>query len=46
MVWPRRSMTEDLLRQAQDQLSPADYERAWKEGERLTLEEIVEFAGS
>lgn len=41
MVWPRRTLTEELLRQTQDHLSATDYERAWNEGERMTLEEIV-----
>ena len=42
MVWPRRSITEELLRRTQDHLSSTDYEHAWSEGERLTLEEIVD----
>lgn len=46
MVWPRRSMTEELLRRTQHHLSAADYERAWKAGERLTLREIVSFGGA
>ncbi len=45
MVWPRRSMTEELLRRRQSHLSAADYEHAWKEGERLTLEEVVNLTG-
>lgn len=42
MVWPRRPLTADLLRQTQDHLGAAEYERAWRDGERLTLEEVVE----
>ncbi|MET0703112.1 MAG: BTAD domain-containing putative transcriptional regulator [Mycobacterium sp.] len=46
MVWPRRELSQDLLRKAQSRLSPTDYERAWKAGERLTLEEIVQITRS
>lgn len=42
MVWPRRSLTEELLRRTQDHLSATDYETAWKDGERLTLDEIAD----
>ena len=42
MVWPRRPLTLDLLALTRRHLDPADYERAWQEGERLSLADIVE----
>jgi hypothetical protein len=45
MVWPRRPLTEELLRKTQDHLGAAAYERAWTEGERLTLDEVADLAG-
>ena len=42
MVWPRRPLTLDLLALTRRHLDPADYERAWQEGERLSLADVVE----
>jgi predicted ATPase/DNA-binding SARP family transcriptional activator len=45
MVWPRRSITRQLLQQTRSQLSADDYEHAWREGEHLSLEEISRAPG-
>lgn len=41
MPWPRRTLTDQLLALTRDNLSPGDYERAWQDGERLTMTDIV-----
>jgi hypothetical protein len=45
MVWPRRSITRQLLQQTRSQLSADDYEHAWREGEHLSLEKISRAPG-
>jgi len=42
MRWPRWPVTHDLIAATRDHLSPADYQRASREGEQLTLKDIVE----
>lgn len=37
MVWPRRDLTEQLLTMTRSYLSRADFERAWQDGERLSV---------
>jgi hypothetical protein len=41
IVWPRRPLTLQLLDLTRRRLGRTDYERAWQEGERLTLPDIV-----
>lgn len=41
MVWPNREETRALMAATRDQLSCADYERAWQEGTGMTLSELV-----
>ena len=41
MPWPRRTLTGELMTTTQDYLSRADYERAWRDGEQLTIPEIA-----
>ena len=41
MPWPRRPLTNQLLALTRENLSPADYERAWQDGERLTMADIA-----
>lgn len=41
MVWPRRPLTQQLLDRTRDHLDPAEFDRAWREGERLTMGEMV-----
>ena len=41
MPWPRRTLTGELMTATQDYLSRADYERAWRDGEQLTIAEIA-----
>ena len=41
MPWPRRPLTDQLLALTRDNLSPRDYERAWQDGERLTIADIA-----
>jgi predicted ATPase/DNA-binding SARP family transcriptional activator len=41
MPWPRRPLSQELMTTTRDYLSRADYERAWHDGERLTMSEVV-----
>ncbi|MBV9923298.1 MAG: hypothetical protein JOY78_20955, partial [Pseudonocardia sp.] len=41
MVWPRRQITHELLDRTRERLGRADYERAWQEGERLSVTDIL-----
>ena len=41
MDWPNRTWTRELLALTRDKLSRADYERAWREGERLTVADVI-----
>lgn len=41
MPWPRRARSAELMAATADYLSRADYERAWQDGERLTIQEIA-----
>ena len=45
MVWPNREHTHGLLALTRDKLSRADYERAWQEGEQLSLADLVGDSG-
>jgi len=45
MPWPRRPLTEQLLALTRENLSPGDYERAWQDGERLTMADIIGRSG-
>jgi hypothetical protein len=38
--WPRRALTARLLREVQATLAPADFEKAYQAGERLTLVDL------
>jgi len=44
MPWPRRPLSQELMTATQDYLSRADYERAWHDGERLTMSDVVGFS--
>ena len=46
MVWPRRELTRRLLDLTRSRLGPVDYERAWQEGERLSMVDIVQLDGA
>lgn len=40
LVWPNREHTSALLAMTRDQLGRVDYERAWQEGEKLSVAEL------
>jgi predicted ATPase/DNA-binding SARP family transcriptional activator len=42
MVWPRRELTLKLLEVTREQLTDDDFERAWQDGERQTLQDVVD----
>ena len=42
MVWPRRQLTLELLDVTREHLSSNDFERAWQDGEQLTLQDVVD----
>ena len=42
MVWPRRPLTQQLLDLTRSRLDPTDFRRAWQEGERLSLSDLVQ----
>ena len=42
MVRPRRPLTQQLLDLARSRLDPTDFRRAWQEGERLSLSDLVQ----
>ncbi len=37
MTWPLRPETDDYVNACRDALSPADFERAWRQGEDLSV---------
>ena len=45
MPWPRRPLTNQLLALTRENLSAGDYERAWQDGERLTMADIAARSG-
>lgn len=45
MVWPRRPLTGQLLNLTRSRLDPADFDRAWQEGERLTITDLARLDG-
>ncbi len=45
MPWPRRPLTDQLLGSTRANLDAGEFERAWQEGERLTLAQIVGLTG-
>jgi len=46
MPWPRRPLTDQLLALTRENLSPGDYERAWQDGERLTMADLFGRSGA
>ena len=41
MVWPRRPLTGRLLDLTRSRLDPAEFARAWQEGERSRMQDVV-----